>query len=1006
MQETSMKKARILDQPALGILRLDWEKTIFLVLIVLAIATRLWGLGWRAMSHDESLHVVYSHKLYSGLGYEHDPMMHGPFLFHANALAYFLFGVDDFTGRLVPALFGVALVALPWFMRRWLGRLGALATSFIFLVSPSISYYSRYIRNEPYILAFGLGVIILMFRYFESRNSKLLYGIAALISLMFATKEVTFLFVLILGGFLVVVALVDWIRQSRFPPRSSAFDVMLLLGTLSLPLASAFIVRTIGFDPLDYSSQGILRSGAVFLVLMVISAGLGLWWNRKVWPIAAGIYYAVFILLQTTFFTNGKGFATGIMGSLGYWLNQQAVQRGSQPSYYYGVVMPIYEFLPLLLGIAAIIVFLVTRRRGGEEAESETPDEARGRGLFMPFMVYYALASVAAYTIAGEKMPWLMVHIALPFVLLAGWLIDRVLAGVDLKTSWKKGAPVLALSLGLLIFTIAKLLTLQPFRGREITQLSATMGWLAALLVGAGLVALVVIYVQKLGGRLSWQTAFAALTIFLSFFTARAMWMANYINYDYATEYLVYAHATPDIKLVVSDLEKLSRRLYGDKSMAFAYDDDSTWPFEWYFIHFPNAKYYGAQPNKEALDVPVVIAGDKNWDKVKPFLGNRYYRFTYKLIWWPVEGYKEWKNQNVFTMLKDPANRERLWNILYYREYDHSPAQWPLRHEFAVFVRKDIANQIWDFGATPPEAFELPEDIYLEGMRTVDSLSTFGMSGTGPGQFSNPRNVAVDAQGMVYVLDTGNHRVQVFDANGQFVTMWGTEGSGPGQLKEPWGIAVSSDGQVYVADTWNHRLVKFSADGEVAGAWGYYGSTNGMLGEQGVFWGPRGLAADSAGNVYITDTGNKRVQKFSPDGEFLGQWGGYGVEPGQLDEPVGIAIDRDDNIYVADTWNRRIQKFDPEFTFIKEWEILTWEGQSTINKPYLTVGSDDRLYISDPEGYRILVYDLDGKFIGTFGVFGTDARSFNLPAGLAAQDGFIYVADAGNNRIMKFQTLP
>ena len=1007
MQETSVKKTNLLDRPAFGVLRLDWEKTLWIVLIVLAIATRLWGLGWRAMSHDESLHTVYSHKLYSGIGYQHDPMMHGPFLFHANAVAYFLFGVNDFTARLIPALFGVLLVALPWFMRRWLGRLGALATAFMFLISPTISYYSRYVRNEIYILVFTLALIILIFKYVESRNSKILYGIAAITALMFATKEVAYIIVLTIGAYLFVVSLIDWLRESRFPPKSPLFDLLILLGTLSLPLASAFIVRTIGFDPLDYSTQGIIRSGIVFLVLMAISAALGIWWNRKTWPFAAGIYYAIFILLQTTFFTNGKGFATGIMGSLGYWLNQQAVQRGSQPWYYYGVVMPIYDFLPLLFGSAAIVVFVLVRLRGRDAPDGEEPERSRVERLFMPFMLHYTVATISAYLIAGEKMPWLVVHITLPLVVLAGWLVNRVLGGVDLKGAWKKGAPILAISLGLLIFAVFKLLTIRPFAGREIEQLGATMGWFAALIVGAGLVALVVTYIQKLGGRLSWQTAFAALFIFLSFFTVRAMWMANFINYDYAKEYLVYAHATPDIKLVVNDLEELSRRLYGDRSMKFAYDDDSTWPFEWYFLDFPNATYYGAQPNKEALDAPVVIAGDKNWDKVKPFLGNRYDRYTYKLIWWPVEGYKNWKDQNVFTLLKDPANRKKLWNIIYYREYDHDPAQWPLRHEFAMFVRKDIANQVWDFGASPPEAFELPEDIYLEGMREVNSVVTIGMSGVGQGQFTDPRNVAVGPDGEIFVLDSGNHRVQEFDADGQFLRTWGTQGAGSGQLNEPWGIAVGPDGLVYVADTWNHRIVKFMPDGQQAGAWGHYASTNGELGEQGVFWGARALAVNSQGDIYVTDTGNKRIQKFSPDGQFLGQWGGYGVEPGQFDEPVGIAIDRSDNVYIADTWNRRIQKFDSEFNFIKEWDILSWDGESTINKPYLAVGADDRLYVSDPEGYRVLVYDLDGKFVATFGIFGSDAKSFNLPTGMAAsQDGFIYVADTGNNRIMKFQTLP
>lgn len=1011
MQTTVTMKEKVhwLDQPAFGVLRLDWEKTLYIILIILAIATRFWGLGWRAMSHDESLHTVYSHKLYAGQGYQHDPMMHGPFLFHANALVYFLFGANDFTARLMPAIFGIVLIALPWFMRKWLGRLGALATSFMFLISPLISYHARYIRNEIYIAVFGTAMIAWIFHYLESRQKRALYWIAALTALMFCTKEVAYIFILVIGSFFVFAVLTEWLPKMRFPPeKTPTFDIAILLITLTLPLGSAFVVKLLGFDPLDYSSAGILRSGIVFLILQAIASAIGMWWQRKEWPVAVSIYYAIFILLYTTFFTNGKGFATGVMGSLGYWLEQQGVQRGSQPWYYYGVLLPLYEFLPLLFGLAAIVVFLVTRSRQKESDAGKDAQAQRATRLFMPFASYYAVLTLIAYSVAGEKMPWLTVHLTIPLILLAGWLVDRVLRSVDWKEAWKRGAPILAASLILLLFTVAKLLSIRPFRGREIEQLSATMGWLAALVIGAGLVALVVNYVQKLGVRLSLQTAFAALFIVLSAFTVRAMWMANYINYDYATEYLVYAHGTPDIKLVVNELTTLSRRLYGDRSMKFAYDDDSTWPFEWYFREFPNATYYGMQPSKEALDAPVVIAGSKNWDKVRPFLGDRYYRFQHRLIWWPLEDYYKGMTWNKFiSQLKDPAYRKRLWDIIYYRKYQESTAKWPLVHEFAVFVRKDVANQLWDFGAGPAAAVEMPEDIYLKGMRDVSSVAMFGMQGSGPGQFMDPRNVAVSADGTVYVLDTGNHRVQVFDSKGQFLRMWGSKGPDAGQLQEPWGIAVDREGYVIVADTWNHRIVRFTPDGQVAAMWGQYGTTGGTLGAPSVFWGPRGVAVDSEGNIYVTDTGNKRVQKFSPAGEFLGQWGGYGVENGQFDEPVGIAIDRAGNIYVADTWNRRVQKFDSQFNFVKTWDILSWEGESVLNKPYLTVGVDNRLYISDPEGYRVLVYDLEGKFVATFGVFGTDAKSFNLPTGIAASsDGFIYVADAGNHRIMKFSVLP
>ena len=105
---------------------------------------------------------------------------------------------------------------------------------------------------------------------------------------------------------------------------------------------------------------------------------------------------------------------------------------------------------------------------------------------------------------------------------------------------------------------------------------------------------------------------------------------------------------------------------------------------------------------------------------------------------------------------------------------------------------------------------------------------------------------------------------------------------------KPAGVAVDQDGNVYVADTWNHRLQKFDPQGKFLLQWGTFGNTQGsIVGGENVFYGPRDMAIDAAGDLYVTDTGNKRVMKFSADGQFLGQWGGFGFQRGQFPEPVG-----------------------------------------------------------------------------------------------------------------------
>ena len=127
--------------------------------------------------------------------------------------------------------------------------------------------------------------------------------------------------------------------------------------------------------------------------------------------------------------------------------------------------------------------------------------------------------------------------------------------------------------------------------------------------------------------------------------------------------------------------------------------------------------------------------------------------------------------------------------------------------------------------------------------------------GSGDGQFELPYGVTVDASGRVYVADWLNHRIQVFDGSGAYLTQWGTYGTGPGQFDGPQGVAVSPGGSVYVADTYNNRIQWFTAEGNLLGLWGEAGSGEGQ------FRGPFGLIV-SSGGIYVSDTRNQRIQKF------------------------------------------------------------------------------------------------------------------------------------------------
>ena len=190
-------------------------------------------------------------------------------------------------------------------------------------------------------------------------------------------------------------------------------------------------------------------------------------------------------------------------------------------------------------------------------------------------------------------------------------------------------------------------------------------------------------------------------------------------------------------------------------------------------------------------------------------------------------------------------------------------------------------------------------------------LLSWGTFGDGDGQFYDASAIAVDGAENVYVTDYGREVVQKFTSDGGFLLYMGAQGTpsgratGDGQFNNPKGISVDRAGNVYVAETINHRVQVFDSSGRFLRKWGSEGSGDGQFNR------PTGIAIDRAGNVYVADRGNHRVQVFDTTGRFLLKWGSEGSGNGQFDVPRHIAVDGAWNVYVSDTGNNRIQVFAP-----------------------------------------------------------------------------------------------
>jgi uncharacterized protein (TIGR03663 family) len=248
-----------------------WEAAVYLVILVLAIFTRFYTLGDRVMSHDESLHTKFSYDLYAQGIYRHTPLMHGPILFHATALMYTLFGHDDFTARIYPAVLGVLMVMFPLLFRRWLGRWGAILAAVMILISPLLLYYNRYIREDTPSIFYSMIMVYCTFMYLDGpdnqrRKARWLYIFSAAMLASMASKESAFIYIAIFGSFLTLYWAVRLVQYFfGLPGRTLMYFAamaVLLAGVISLAM---YVVLSIA--PLDTATTlGPESQGYVSLV--------------------------------------------------------------------------------------------------------------------------------------------------------------------------------------------------------------------------------------------------------------------------------------------------------------------------------------------------------------------------------------------------------------------------------------------------------------------------------------------------------------------------------------------------------------------------------------------------------------------------------------------------------------------------------------------------------------------------------------------------------------------
>ncbi len=877
-----------------------------------------------------------------------------------------------------------------------------------------------------------------------------------------------------------------WQTLHQFPE----LDILLVMGTLILPWLAPFIITAMGVVATDYSTDGIVRAVLALIPLAAISITVGLVWNWRRWLVCVAIFYAIFAFFFTTMFTNINGLATGVIGSLGYWLEQQGVRRGSQPQYYYlALIMPFYEFLPVLGSILAMFSGLslfwgYRRRRLAEEeaglalasingdeppladaddpeaeipalselvvdAPSETepgvvPDASAyidgkrkeradwlDRLPFLLFVSWWSILNLVGYTLAGEKMPWLGTHLTLPLIFLTGWYFGRIFERIDWQ-KFRQGGWLYLVLLPLLFVTLFQVIMpfifgRGPFAGLEQAQLAQSGQWLAVVAVSGFVVLAIYQLVERTGWRHLRGMFALALFGFLSLLTARSAFMASFINYDLATEYLVYAHAAPAVKTVLDDIEEMSLRTTDGYDLSFAYDNEVSWPYSWYFRNYPNAQYFGSSPSRPVIDNSMaVVVGEANRAAVEPLLEDRFYHFEYIRLWWPMQDYFNLTPERLLNALDfSPDNpnaalvRRGLFDIWWSRDYttygqavsrSFDVTRWPVSDRMHYYVRKDVASEIWTLGvgegsvANPLD--ELEVNVCNANWQLMAADVVMGSLGPADGQLNRPVGLAIGPDNTLYIAEESNDRLSAYTTQGEFIR---TFGDGDGLVfARPNSVSVGPDGNLYVADTWNYQILVLSPEGEVLNRWGEPGEYGQNAQTEPVygFWGPRDVVVDGEGRVFVADTGNKRVRVYTSDGQHIRDIGSAGSAPGQLDEPSGLALHPDGRLFVADYWNRRISVFNVNGEFLYTFPVRAWYDEQG-NRPYMAVDvARDQLYVTDPDAGRVLVYNTAGDCLGSFGQpsrEGFDATQFRVSGGVAVgSDGAVFVSDAGTGRVLRF----
>lgn len=273
-------------------------------------------------------------------------------------------------------------------------------------------------------------------------------------------------------------------------------------------------------------------------------------------------------------------------------------------------------------------------------------------------------------------------------------------------------------------------------------------------------------------------------------------------------------------------------------------------------------------------------------------------------------------------------------------------------------------------------------------------MAVLGDEGDKPGQFRQPHAVSTDNKGNLYVADTGNNRVQKFDALGRFVDMIGGFGWEQEQFQRPMDVCADNGLDLFVADFENRRIVR--CDNQLH--WISTFTVREAADERLQLGFPAAVSISIHSDLFIADNENRRILKLNSLWQPELSFGNYDWGEGGLTDPASIYVARDDRVYVSDRQAGWISVYDYFGTFLQH------TGEGILKRPAgLCQDQLGRIWVADGERQQVLAFSRSGRLLLQWGSGGSKLGALQNPADVAIHQNRLYIADRDNHRIQVFE---